>query len=100
MITRAGGRKYARFCKHVQTGRLLPKPATDRTPSRKQLNFGLTLFCLTSVSLSLNGIKVARIIRQRCPQSKIIFLTENRDTDIRSDAMSTGASGYILKVNA
>ena len=49
---------------------------------------------------TLNGIEVARIIRQRCPQSKIIFLTENMDSDIRDAAMSTGASGYVLKSNA
>jgi len=65
--------------------------ATELRPDIVLLDLGLP---------KLNGIKVAHIIRQRCPQSKIIFLTENRDTDIRSDAMSTGASGYILKVNA
>jgi DNA-binding NarL/FixJ family response regulator len=49
---------------------------------------------------TLNGIEVARIIRQRCPKSRIIFLTENTDDDIREAAMSTGASGYVLKSNA
>ena len=52
--------------------------ATELRPDIVLLDLGLP---------KLNGIKVARIIRQRCPQSKIIFLTENRDTDIRSDAM-------------
>src|SRR5437763_14593869 len=49
---------------------------------------------------TLNGIEVAAIIRQRCPKSRIIFLTETTDSEIRDEAMSTGASGYILKSNA
>jgi DNA-binding NarL/FixJ family response regulator len=49
---------------------------------------------------TLNGIEAARIIRQRCRKSRIIFLTENTDSEIRDEAVSTGASGYLLKTNA
>jgi DNA-binding NarL/FixJ family response regulator len=48
----------------------------------------------------LNGIEAARIIRQSCPKSRIIFLTQNTDSEIRDEAMSIGASGYVLKSNA
>jgi DNA-binding NarL/FixJ family response regulator len=49
---------------------------------------------------TLNGIEAARIIFQRSPKSRIIFLTETTDSEIRSAAMSTGASGYVIKSNA
>ena len=48
----------------------------------------------------LNGIEAAIIIRDKCPNSRIIFVTENRDRDIREAAISIGASGYIVKADA
>lgn len=56
---------------------------------------------LLDVSMtSMNGIEAAEIIRQRCPNSKILFVTQDGDSDIRSEAMQTGASAYVLKANA
>jgi len=49
---------------------------------------------------SLNGIDVAREIARLCPESKIIFLTENRDDDLIEQAFRVGASGYVIKSNA
>jgi DNA-binding NarL/FixJ family response regulator len=49
---------------------------------------------------TLNGIEAARRIRELCPTSKILFLTENRSSDIAKAALSTGASGYIVKSDA
>jgi DNA-binding NarL/FixJ family response regulator len=49
---------------------------------------------------TLNGIDASKIIRERCPKSRTIFLTENTDSDIREAALGTGASGYVLKKNA
>lgn len=48
----------------------------------------------------LNGIEAARQIRAFAPQSKIIFVSENRDRDIFDEAMSTGTCGYVLKSRA
>jgi len=48
----------------------------------------------------LNGIEVARIIRNQSPSSKILFMSENRSADIAEAALSTGASGYLLKSDA
>lgn len=45
----------------------------------------------------LNGIEAAKTIRQVSPESKIIFLTQDGDSDVRTAALATGASGYILK---
>jgi len=45
----------------------------------------------------LNGIEAAKKIRQASPKSKIIFLTQENDADVRSVALSTGAAAYLLK---
>lgn len=49
---------------------------------------------------TLNGIEVARRIRQLSPKSKILFLSENRSWDIAEEALSTGAGGYVVKSDA
>jgi DNA-binding NarL/FixJ family response regulator len=48
---------------------------------------------------TLNGIDAAKIIREKCPKSKIVFVTENTDSEIREAAIGTGASGYVVKTN-
>ena len=48
----------------------------------------------------LNGIEASKIIRRRCPRSKILFVTQERDSDVRNEAMLTGAAGFVLKSNA
>lgn len=49
---------------------------------------------------ALNGIEAARRIRQVAPSAKIIFLTQHADMDTARAALSTGAEGYVLKVDA
>lgn len=48
----------------------------------------------------LNGIEAAKKIRQASPQTKIIFLTQDGDSDIRTAALATGAIAYLLKSSA
>jgi len=48
----------------------------------------------------LNGIEAARQIGKLVPNSKILFLTQNDSSDIAAEALRTGASGYILKLDA
>lgn len=48
----------------------------------------------------LNGLEAAPKIRQASPGSKIIFLTQEQDNDIRAAALATGAEGYLLKSDA
>jgi len=45
----------------------------------------------------LNGIEAARQIRNLSPDSKIIFITENRAPEIAREALRTGGSGYLIK---
>lgn len=48
----------------------------------------------------LNGIEAARRIRSVSPDSKILFLTANDDSEIAREALDTGARGYVVKRDA
>jgi DNA-binding NarL/FixJ family response regulator len=48
----------------------------------------------------LNGMEAARRVRKLSPMSKILFLSQNYSLDLAAEALSTGASGYIVKSNA
>jgi DNA-binding NarL/FixJ family response regulator len=45
----------------------------------------------------LNGIEAAPKIRRASPDSKIIFVTQEYDPDVRAAALATGAEAYLLK---
>jgi len=49
---------------------------------------------------TLNGIDATRQIRHLAPDSKIIFVTQESDTDLVQEALSLGAWGYVLKTRA
>jgi DNA-binding NarL/FixJ family response regulator len=56
---------------------------------------------LLDISLpGLNGIEAARQIAKVAPNSKILFVTENRSTDMAEEALSTGAAGFVIKSDA
>ena len=45
----------------------------------------------------LNGIEAAASIHKVAPGSKILFLSENRDSDIAAAALGAGGNGYVVK---
>jgi DNA-binding NarL/FixJ family response regulator len=49
---------------------------------------------------TLNGIEAARRIRKLCPECKILFVTQESSADVVQEALSVGALGYVIKVNA
>jgi DNA-binding NarL/FixJ family response regulator len=49
---------------------------------------------------ALNGIKVARRLRQLVPESKILFLTQETSADVVQEALRSGAQGYVVKTRA
>ena len=49
---------------------------------------------------SLNGIEAARQIRKLSPESKIIFLSQESSADVIQEALSLGASAYVVKTRA
>ena len=48
----------------------------------------------------LNGIEVARRILKSAPGTKIVFVSEQRSSDIVEEALRTGARGYVVKSDA
>lgn len=48
----------------------------------------------------LNGIGAARRMGELAPNARIIFLTQESSTDIVQEALSLGAWGYVIKVQA
>jgi DNA-binding NarL/FixJ family response regulator len=62
--------------------------AEELKPDLILLDIGLPL---------LNGIEAAAVIRQVAPKSKIIFISENRATDIVEAGLLAGGSGYVVK---
>lgn len=48
----------------------------------------------------LNGIQAAREIAQLSPDSAILFVSMNNSVDVVSEALRTGALGYLLKTDA
>jgi DNA-binding NarL/FixJ family response regulator len=49
---------------------------------------------------NLSGIEAARQIRQRSPNSEIVFLSQHSDLDLVRAALATGGLGYVLKMDA
>ena len=45
----------------------------------------------------LNGIEVARRIREMAPDSKILFMSQEYSAETVKEALSVGAWGYIFK---
>ena len=53
---------------------------------------------VTDISMPLvNGLEVARTIREANRRTKIIFLTIHEDRNFIAAALSTGAMGYVTK---
>ena len=75
----------------VSDGLVAVQKAKERQPELILLDIGLP---------TLNGIEAARQIRKLSPTSKILFVSENRSADIAREALSTGASGYVVKSDA
>jgi DNA-binding NarL/FixJ family response regulator len=49
---------------------------------------------------SLNGVEVARRLRDLTPKSKIIFLSQETTAVLVKEAIALGAWGYVFKSNA
>jgi DNA-binding NarL/FixJ family response regulator len=58
------------------------------------------LICLDVGLPTLNGIEAARRIQVVSPMSKILFVSENRSSDIVEEALRAGGLGYVIKSDA
>jgi DNA-binding NarL/FixJ family response regulator len=48
----------------------------------------------------LNGIEASRRIRKLCPETKIVFLSQESSADVIEEALNSGGTGYVVKTNA
>ena len=48
----------------------------------------------------MNGLDVARRLRQVTPKSRILFMSQHSSAQVVQEALRTGACGYILKSDA
>ncbi len=72
----------------VSDGRMLLKSAQELKPDVVIADIGMPL---------LNGLDAGREIKRLLPQTKLIFLTMNPDSELAQEAVSIGASAYLLK---
>lgn len=49
---------------------------------------------------ALSGIEAAERISKIVPSAKILFVTQENDPDVWATALSNGAKGLVLKINA
>jgi DNA-binding NarL/FixJ family response regulator len=49
---------------------------------------------------TLNGIEATRRIRQLCPESQILILSQESSAEIVQEALRLGAQGYVVKTQA
>jgi DNA-binding NarL/FixJ family response regulator len=49
---------------------------------------------------TLNGIEAAHRISRLVPAAKILFVSQDNETDVVAAALSDGAKGYLPKQNA
>lgn len=75
----------------VSDGLEAVQKATELRPDLILLDIGLP---------TLNGIEVARQVRERTPSSKILFVTEDRSQEAAEEALRLGACGNVVKSDA
>ncbi|MGE0643183.1 MAG: response regulator [Nitrospira sp.] len=75
----------------VEDGRALVEAAEQLRPDLILLDISMPL---------LNGMDAARLIKKSVPDAKLIFLTMHASPVFATEALQTGASGYLLKQSA
>jgi len=75
----------------VSDGRALLETAPQLKPAVIIVDIGMPL---------MNGLEAGLRLKKLMPSVKLIFLTMNEDPDLAVEAMSCGASGYLLKSSA
>lgn len=75
----------------VEDGRALLEASARTRPDVILLDMAMPL---------LNGLEAARLLRERHPDIKLIFVTMQADRTYVREAFRAGASGYVLKRSA
>ncbi len=75
----------------VSDGLEAVKKAEELQPDLIVLDIGLP---------TINGIEAARRIRKLCPESKILFVSQESSADVVQEALRSGARAYVVKTHA
>src|SRR5215470_16205167 len=96
-----GWRNFTRTELEKLPGLLMVAEASDGLEAVKKAEELQPDLILLDISLpTLNGIHAARQIRQVAPNSKILFVSENRSADIVDEALNSGGRGFVTKSDA
>jgi DNA-binding NarL/FixJ family response regulator len=82
------GKSGLQIIAEVADGQEAVHKAAELKPGLILLDIGLP---------SLNGIAAARRIRELSPDSKILFVSQESSPEVVQEALSLGASGYVVK---
>lgn len=94
-------RRLLRSILQAKTGCVVVGEATDGLQAielASELHPDLILLDLALPKL--NGLEAGRQILKLCPQSKIVFLSQNQSPEVAQGALRMGAAGYLLKSDA
>ena len=91
VVTKLKAQPHLRILSEVSDGVEAVEKAKELQPDLILLDIGLP---------RLNGIAAARQIQHLSPKSKILFVTENRSSDVAEEALRAGGLGYVLKSDA
>lgn len=75
----------------VHDGRLLLQKAQELKPDVVLVDIGMPL---------LNGLQAAQKIKRILPDTKLVYVSVNEDTDLVMEAFRRGASAYLPKTSA
>src|SRR6185437_9888414 len=93
-------RKFVRtFLGQLEDFQLVGEAGDGLTAVRKCVELKPDLVLLDIGLPELNGIQVARQIRQLAPDSRIVFLTQESSSAIVHEALSLGAAAYVIKAH-
>jgi DNA-binding NarL/FixJ family response regulator len=91
VVTKLQTQPQLRILSEVCDGAEAVQKAEELQPDLILLDVGLPI---------LNGIEAARRIREVSPNTRILFVSENRSTDIAEEALRAGGLGYVVKSDA
>lgn len=91
LVTKLQTKKELRIMSEATDGPEAVEKARELQPDLILMDIGLP---------TLNGIEAAREIQKLSPGSKILFVSENRSSDVAEEALRSGGLGYVVKSDA
>jgi DNA-binding NarL/FixJ family response regulator len=79
--------------------RVISESADGLEATQKAEELRPDLILLDIALPSMNGMDAARQIRRLSPESKILFLSQESDSDVVQAALNIGARGYVIKAD-